>query len=112
MFQWRPAHGANPDLGGEIDENQNGETACLRLSSAARRQRELKRNRAALEQQITALRAEHEAGAEELRQIDEQVGTQTRLLTIERTELGRLRQADASVASGARVRAGSGKGNR
>ena len=69
---------------------------------AARRQRELKRKRAALEQQITALRSEHEASAVELRQIDEQVGTQTRLLTTERTELGRLRQADVLVAAGTR----------
>jgi circadian clock protein KaiC len=69
---------------------------------AARRQRELKRKRAALEQQISGLRSEHEASAEELRQIDEQVGTQTRLLTTERTELGRLRQADVSVAASVR----------
>jgi circadian clock protein KaiC len=69
---------------------------------AARRQRELKRKRAALEQQIAGLRSEHEASAEELRQVDEQVGTQTRLLTTERTELGRLRQADVSVAASAR----------
>jgi circadian clock protein KaiC len=62
----------------------------------------LKRKRVALEQQITGLRSEHEASAEELRQIDEQVGTQTRLLTTERTELGRLRQADVSVATGRR----------
>ncbi len=73
---------------------------------AARRRRELKRKRAALEQQIAALRSEHEAGAEELRRIDEQVGTQTRLLTTERTELGRLRQADVAVAARAR---GNGK---
>jgi len=69
---------------------------------AARRQRELKRKRAALEQQIAGLRSEHEAGAEELRRIDEQVGTQTRLLNTERTESGRLRQADATVAASAR----------
>jgi len=66
---------------------------------AARRQRELKRKRAALEQQISGLRSEHEASAEELRQIDEQVGTQTRLLSTERTELGRLRQADVLEAA-------------
>jgi circadian clock protein KaiC len=65
---------------------------------AARRKRELERTRLALERQIGGLRSEHEAGAEELRRIDEQVGTQTRLLTTERTELGRLRQADVSVA--------------
>ncbi|MGA2787653.1 MAG: circadian clock protein KaiC [Verrucomicrobiota bacterium] len=76
---------------------------------AARRKRELEQKRAALERQISGLRSEHEASAEELRQIDEQVGTQTRLLSTERTELGRLRQADVSVASSARVRAGNGR---
>jgi circadian clock protein KaiC len=76
--------------------------ALASQQEAARRQRELKRKRVALEQQITGLRSEHEASAEELRQIDEQVGTQTRLLTTERTELGRLRQADVSVATGRR----------
>jgi circadian clock protein KaiC len=65
---------------------------------ASRRKRELKRKRTALEQQITGLRSEHAASDEELRRIDEQVGNQTRLLTTERTELGRLRQADVSVA--------------
>jgi circadian clock protein KaiC len=76
--------------------------ALASQQEAARRQRELKRKRAALEQQIAGLRSEHEASAEELRQIDEQVGRQTRLLTTERTELGRLRQADVSVAASAR----------
>jgi circadian clock protein KaiC len=69
---------------------------------AARRQRELKRKRATLEQQIAWLRSEHEAGAHELRRIDEQVGTQTRLLTAERTELSRLRQSDLQATTGAR----------
>jgi circadian clock protein KaiC len=73
--------------------------ALASRQEAARRQRELKRKRAALEQQISGLRSEHEASDVELRQIDEQVGTQTRLLTTERTELGRLRQADVSVAA-------------
>ena len=67
---------------------------------AARRKRELEQKRAALERQISGLRSEHEASAEELRQIDEQVGRQTLLLTTERTELGRLRQADVSVSMG------------
>jgi circadian clock protein KaiC len=66
---------------------------------AARRKRELESKRTALERQIHSLRSEHEASAEELRQIDEQVGTQTRLLTTERTELGRLRQADVKAAA-------------
>jgi circadian clock protein KaiC len=67
----------------------------------ARRKRELERKRAALERQISGLRSEHEASAEELRRIDEQVGTQTRLLTTERTELGRLRQADIKTPAAA-----------
>jgi circadian clock protein KaiC len=78
---------------------------------AARRQRELKRKRAALEQQIAGLRSEHEASAVELRQIDEQVGTQTRLLSTERTELGRLRQADVSVAASTRRKPRLGRRN-
>jgi len=68
---------------------------------AARRKRELEGKRTALERQISGLRSEHEASAVELRQIDEQVGTQTRLLTTGRTELGRLRQADVAVAASA-----------
>lgn len=62
---------------------------------AGRRKRELQRKRVALERQIGGLRSEHESSAEELRRIDEQAGTQTRLLNTERNELGRLRQADA-----------------
>lgn len=81
--------------------------ALASRQEAARRQRELKRKRATLEQQIAGLRSEHEASAEELRQIDEQVGTQTRLLTTERTELGRLRQADVLVAASARSKSKS-----
>ncbi|HXN35012.1 MAG TPA: KaiC 1, partial [Opitutaceae bacterium] len=63
----------------------------------------------ALERQISGLRSEHDAGAEELRQIDEQVGTQTRLLSTERTELGRLRQADVSVPAIPRPAARNGR---
>jgi len=69
---------------------------------AARRKRELQRKRSALERQIGGLRSEHESGAEELRRIDEQVGTQTRMLNTERHELGRLRQADAIRAKSKR----------
>jgi len=78
---------------------------------AARRKRELEQKRAALERQISGLRSEHEASAEELRQIDEQVGRQTLLLTTERTELGRLRQADVLVAASTRLRSRNGRGN-
>jgi circadian clock protein KaiC len=76
--------------------------ALASQQEAARRKRELESKRTALERQIGGLRSEHEASDVELRQIDEQVGTQTRLLTTERTELGRLRQADVSVAASVR----------
>jgi circadian clock protein KaiC len=62
---------------------------------AARRKRELLQKRATLEQQIAGLRSRYENEELELRRMDEQVGTQTRVLTAERTELARLRQADA-----------------
>lgn len=68
--------------------------ALTRQQEAGRRKQELQRHRASLERQIDGLKSEHEAGTDELRQIDEQVGVQTRLLSAERTELGRLRQAD------------------
>ena len=76
--------------------------ALARQQEAASRKRELERGRAALERQISGLRSEYEAGAEEIRRIDEQVGMHTRLLTTERTELGRLRQADVSLPASAR----------
>jgi circadian clock protein KaiC len=76
--------------------------ALASQQDAARRQRELKRKRAALEQQIAGLRSDYETEAVELRRIDEQAGTRTRVLTAERTELARLRQADATVAASAR----------
>jgi circadian clock protein KaiC len=71
--------------------------ALTSQQEAARRKRELVRKRARLEQQITALRSEYETEEAELRRLDEQAGTQTLMLTAERTELARLRQADASV---------------
>ena len=69
---------------------------------AARRQRELERKRAALERQIAVLRSEYEAEEEELRRLDEQVVKRTRVVTAERTELARLRQADATAAASVR----------
>ena len=68
---------------------------------SSRRKRELRREGLALERQIGGLRSEHESSNEELRRIDEQTGTRARVLTKEKDELGRLRQADA-VASKAR----------
>jgi len=76
--------------------------ALASQQEASRRQRELKRKRAALEQQIAGLRSEYETEEVELRRMDEQVGTRTRVLTAERTELARLRQADATVAASVR----------
>jgi circadian clock protein KaiC len=69
---------------------------------AAQLKREVERKRAALERQIGDLRADYETEALELRRIAKQVGTQTRLLTTERAASGRLRQADAKVASSRR----------
>jgi circadian clock protein KaiC len=79
--------------------------ALASQQEAARRKRELIRKRATLDQQISSLRSEYEAEEMELRRMDEQVGTQTRVLTAERTELARLRQADVQVA--ARANGGS-----
>ena len=76
--------------------------ALARQHDAALRKRELERKREAIERQIGALRADCEADAEELQRIDEQAGSQSRLLTRERTELGRLRQADAAAPGSGR----------
>jgi circadian clock protein KaiC len=76
--------------------------ALASQQEAARRKRELERKRTTLEQQIAALRSEYESEEIELRRVDEQVGTQTRVLTAERTELSRLRQADVKVSASAR----------
>jgi circadian clock protein KaiC len=69
---------------------------------AARRQLELKRKRATLEQQIAGLHSDYETAEVELRRIDEQAGARTRVLTDERTELARLRQADDTIEASAR----------
>jgi circadian clock protein KaiC len=63
---------------------------------AARRTRESERRRAELEQQIAALSVEYETEAGDLRRTAEQVSTRRRAKTAARTELARLRQADAS----------------
>jgi circadian clock protein KaiC len=69
---------------------------------AARRKHELERKRTTLEQQIAGLRSEYATEEVELRRLDEQVGARTRVLTGERTELARLRQADARAVRSAR----------
>jgi circadian clock protein KaiC len=75
--------------------------ALVAQQEAARRKRELARKRATLEQQIAGLRSEYESEEVELRRLDEQAGTQMLALSAERTELARLRQADAQIAGGA-----------
>jgi circadian clock protein KaiC len=84
--------------------------ALTNHQEASRRKRELVRKRATLEQQIASLRSEYETEEVELRRMDEQAGTQIRVLTAERIELARLRQADAMVA--ARTNGGSRPTNR
>lgn len=64
---------------------------------AARLKREVERKRGAIERQISGLRSDYESESAELRRIAEQVGTSTQMLTTERAESGRLRQADAKV---------------
>jgi circadian clock protein KaiC len=78
---------------------------------AARRKRALVRKRARLEQRIAALRSEYATEEAELRCLDEQAGTQTRLLTAERTELARLRHADATGTARPHSKSGA-KGKR
>jgi len=84
--------------------------ALTSQQEAARRKRELKYKRATLEQRIASLRSAHEIDAAELERMDAQVGTQTRVLTAERTELARLRQADVvrvAPRPAAKLKAGS-----
>lgn len=65
----------------------------------ARRKRELGRRRASLERKIEGLRSEQAADSDELRRLDRQSDLQTRQLTTGRSELVRLRQADAAAAA-------------
>jgi circadian clock protein KaiC len=76
---------------------------------AAQLKREVERKRTALERKISGLRSEYETEALELRRIAEQVGTRTFVLGTERAASGRLRQADAKVAAGARGKARIGR---
>lgn len=75
---------------------------------AARRKRELERKRTAIERQISGLRADYESETMELRRVDDQLGTSTLLLSAERAESSRLRQADAKQANETRNRVGNG----
>jgi circadian clock protein KaiC len=73
--------------------------ALAGVQETARRKRELERKRAMLGQQIAGLRSEFETEERELRSINKQAGVRTRVMTAERTELARLRQADAIKAA-------------
>ena len=66
---------------------------------AAQLKREVERKRGALERQIGALRSDYESEALELRRIAEQIGTRTLLLSTERAESARLRQADIKLGT-------------
>jgi circadian clock protein KaiC len=78
---------------------------------AARLKREVERKRLAIERQISGLRSEYDAEAEELRRIAEEVGTSTLMLNSERAASGILRQADSKVVAPPQVPASrNGKG--
>ena len=76
---------------------------------AARLKREVERKRAAIERQISGLRSDYESESAELRRIAEQVGTSTQMLTTERAESGRLRQADVKVPARPPSRSGQSR---
>jgi circadian clock protein KaiC len=77
-------------------------TALASEQEAMRLRRTLERKHTAVERQIAALRSEYEAEEQEARRADEQVATRTLVLTTDRAERGRLRQADAGRAVSAR----------
>jgi circadian clock protein KaiC len=64
--------------------------------------RTLERKHTAVERQIATLRSEYEAEEQEARRVDEQAASRTLVLTTDRAELGRLRQADPERAIGVR----------
>ena len=72
---------------------------------AMRLRRSLERKHTSVERQVTALRSEYEAEAQEARRAGGQEATRTLVLTSDLADLGRLRQADAKRALTARERA-------
>ena len=107
--------GASGVLTGSARAAQGALEKAAVLSSqqeAAQLEREVERKRKALERQINDLRSDYEGEALELRRIAEQVGTRTLLLGTERAASGILRQADAKVTAGTRVRSSkNGRGH-
>ena len=99
-------------LTGSARAAQNAlETAALLASQqeAAQLKRAVERKRAALERQISDLRADYETEALELRRIAEQVGTRSFVLGTERAASGLRRQADITVPAGPRGHHRNGK---
>ena len=76
--------------------------ALASQQEAMRVRHTLERKHTAVERQIAALRSEYEAEAQEARRADGQASARTLVLTSDRAELGRLRQADAERAVSAR----------
>ena len=72
--------------------------ALASQQEAMRVRHTLERKHTAVERQIAALRSEYEAEAQEARRADGQASARTLVLTSDRAELGRLRQADAERA--------------
>ena len=76
--------------------------ALASQQEAMRLRRTLERKHTAVERQIAALRSEYEAEEQEAGRADGQASARTLVLTSDRAELGRLRQADAERAVSAR----------
>jgi circadian clock protein KaiC len=70
------------------------EEALASRNAAERRKSELERKRILLDQEIAALRSEYDTAESEMRRIDEQTRTRTHILTAERAELARMRDAE------------------
>ena len=106
--------GASGVLTGSARVAQSDLEKAAVLSSqqeAAQLKREVERKRAALERQISDLRADYATEALELRRMAAQIGTRTLLLGTERTASGILRQADAKAMVHPRGRTHNGKPN-
>jgi circadian clock protein KaiC len=80
-----------------VQEDLERATALASQQEADRRKRELERKREYIERQISGLRADYETETMELRRVDEQMRTQTTMLTSGRAAAGRLRQADGKA---------------
>jgi len=68
--------------------------AAADQQDASRRRRALERSRTTLEHQIAGMRSDHETEEVEFERMDKQAGSRTRLLTVDRMDLARMRKAD------------------